>query len=182
MDYPPILQGHIQNDDTRFMVFTGPSQRHLKDILPHYLSGVLKEFLPIGYLFFLRSELLDFNAEQGDLEKAAGLTWHQFHSHYPNSPYIYTMCVKDFFDYFQQTVLNASYVMVLGYAGSKPDYETLKSRYQRAREGLNLDEAVHILACNIYDKKDCKRVLITLMDVIGDFPNREKVMPLIEAL
>jgi hypothetical protein len=174
--------GLTRSDETGFILFTGPGQKHLKDILPHYLNGDLKHLLPTGYLFFLHSKLLDFKAEQGDLKLETWLNWHQRNDRHLDSPYIYTMCVKEFHDCFLQTLPDAPYVITLGYDGSKPDHEELTAKVQQVREGLNLDESVHILACDIHDKGDCKHVLMTLMTVIGDFPGREKVMPLIEAL
>lgn len=183
IDFPPISLGYVQDDSARFYLLAGPSQRHLKDILPYYLDGELKDISNIiGYLFFLHLELLDFDAKQGDLEIDTRLNWHELHERQRHSSYIYTMCAKDFFDYFQQAAPGEPYVIVLAYKGDKPDDKALEAKGRHIREGLSLDESVRILPCDLNDKSECKQVVMTLMDIIGDFPHRNQVMPLIEAL
>ena len=140
--------------------------KDMEDILPYYISGDMKNKVDlIGYIFLLRRRWLASSAAPDNLEIQ------------------YTKRVKEDLAVFQEVVPDASYVFALGYQGDKPqNEEEVQETCQSVRDELNLDPSTKIIPCDLQSKDDVKHVVLELMDVIGDFPHREKFMPLIEAL
>ena len=180
---PPLWEGHVKNDEYLFAVFAGPGQKPLDEILPNYLDGALKAISNVvGYLFFLHPELLDFDAKPDIPEHAAGLNSHILHCRFPDSPFLYTACVKDFVGYFRQTVPDAPYLIALAYENGNPGIDVLDVACCQLRNGLSLAESTPVLAIDTSCKADCQQAVMTLINAAGDFPDRENFVPLLEAL